>query len=363
MMQCSEIFETSRTSEIREKHGVLLVNLGSPKKPTTFHVASFLKNFLWDRRVVKINRLLWWFILHLLVIPLRSKRVAKLYKKIWMREGSPLIVYTNKLAMTLASELSHYSKHSNHSHNSYHSNLLNPLNDLNCEIQVYSAMTYGNPSLKNAVTKIISDNITDLIVIPLYPQYSSATTAAVFDSLTSLFRNKNLPSFYFISNYCLEESYLKALAYTIQKYGEQYGYQERLLFSFHGIPIREIALGDPYQKQCEETANRVAKILNFPENYWKIAYQSRFGYTPWTKPSLEDQLKVFLDEGVKSVLVIAPSFAVDCLETLEEINIRARELFIAMGGIEFHYVPALNDSKVHVNAFVSLIEKYFFIKN
>lgn len=320
------------------KPAVILVNLGSPEKPTAFHIAVFLKNFLWDPRIVKINRLLWWFVLHFIVIPLRSFRVAKLYQKIWTSKGSPLIVHTQALAEGLALDL---------------------LKEKGLKIPIFVAMTYGKPSLKNTLEEIRKQEITDLIVLPLFPQYASYTTLPAFDLLSTLMMKHPLPSLYFISHYCHEQVYLEGLATSIREYWQKAGKQDRLLFSFHGIPEQAALAGELYPKHCEHTARAVAEILKLPDNYWKIAYQSRFGWRAWLGPNLIDQLHEWIREGVKTVLVIAPSFAVDCLETLEEIKLNAAETFIKAGGHELHYVPALNASRLQIGILKSIIEKYF----
>lgn len=322
---------------------VLLVNLGSPEKPSVVPVMVFLRQFLMDKRVVKLPRLLWWLILHLFVLPLRSFKTVKLYKKIWMQEGSPLIVYTQRLAKKIEAAL------------------LLQKNYMNKKIFILSAMTYGKPLLKNAIQQIVENKISSLIVIPLFPQYSSVTTAAVFDAVAKCFKDINgpLPSLKFVSHYYSEGTYLEALAHSINDYWTIKGKQEKLLFSFHGLPERNIHDGDPYVSHCQMTARACAKILNIPENYWKIAFQSRFGWANWVGPSIEKQIEEWLEDGVKSILVIAPSFAVDCLETKEEIELRTRTFFLKKGGQEFHYIPALNDSDMHVNAIISLIQKNF----
>lgn len=325
-------------NESLKRPAVLLVNLGSPLKPTPLGIAAFLRQFLWDRRVVKLPRVIWWMILHFLVLPFRSKRVAGLYQKIWMTEGSPLIVYTQRLAERLEIELTKQN---------------------GFPLPVMVAMTYGKPSMQTVVSEIVKKGISHLVILPLFPQYSSTTTAAVFDSVTSQFMNKRVPSTYFISHYCHEHPYLSALASSISNHWELHGQSQKLLFSFHGLPEQEIMNGDPYFEMCQATAKGVADILKIPENYWKVAFQSRFGFKPWIQPSIENQLMEWVGEGVQSVLVIAPSFAVDCLETLEELAIRTQALFLKAGGKKFHYLPALNDSELHVSALAGFVQKYF----
>lgn len=322
------------------RKAILLINLGSPAHSDPLHVGLFLKQFLWDKRVVKINRIMWWVILHFFVIPFRSKRLSKLYHKIWTLEGSPLISNTKNLSRRLEKRFS----------------------EENTPISVYTAMTYGNPSIETAILEIAKNEITHLIVLPLFPQYSGTTTGAVYDAISNCFKKNHqlkIPSLRFISHYYHENAYLLALASSIERFFLLHGQMERLLFSFHGLPKKQIAMGDPYETQCQMTAKHVANMLKLPENYWKIAFQSRFGLNEWTGPSVEEQLLHWIEEGITTVVVIAPSFAVDCLETLEEIEIRTREFFLKKGGKSFHYIPALNDSELHVDVLSTLIKKNF----
>lgn len=341
---------------------VLLVNLGSPTHPNSISVARFLRQFLWDRHVVKVPRIFWFFILHFVVLPFRSPKVAKLYKKIWTENGSPLINYTQNLANKLESFL--LGNISGNMENESNSKSY----DNSHSVSVYVAMTYGTPSIKDMIKKIHEEQFMELIVVPLFPQYSETTTGAIFDSIAYEFKkyhskysskyHSKSPKLHFISEYYHAPSYINALSLSIQNHWERFGKQQRLLFSFHGLPIRQIKRGDPYLTHCQETAKKVVEKLNLPDNYWKIAFQSRFGAGEWLRPSIEEQLKAWVDEGVHSVLVIAPAFAVDCLETREELEIRAKELFIQLGGVNFHYIDALNDSDSHVAALASIIRQH-----
>lgn len=315
------------------------MNLGTPQDPTFFAVRKFLRQFLWDPRVVEIPRLLWWLILQGIVLPFRTPRLVKLYRQIWTRDGSPLQVFTERLANKVAE---HFSKR------------------VTSEISVFYAMTYGTPTVKHALKQIEGLRVARLIVVPLFPQYSATTTGAVFDKLVDQLKSQRyIPSIHFVNDYAGEENYLQALAQSITQTWRAHGRSERLLFSFHGIPLRNEQLGDPYPERCKHVASRVAEILNIPENFWDFSFQSRFGFSPWRGPNTEERLLKWAGEGVKSVSVISPSFAVDCLETLEELDIKNRKCFLNAGGECYHYIPALNDTSNHTQVLTSLIENFF----
>lgn len=318
---------------------ILLVNLGTPKQLTFFSVLNFLREFLGDKRVVELPRFLWWLILYTLILPFRTRKALKLYQKIWTKEGSPLRTLTENLGKNLEKYLSE---------------------TLNKKISVIYAMTYGYPSVKHVIKKILSSKIDRLIVLPLFPQYSSTTTAAVFDKVMDTLKlHRYIPSIHFINDYSKEVSYLNALVDAIVNLWNQEGQTERLLFSFHGIPMKNVFKGDPYRDRCERLAIQVAKMLKITENSWNFSFQSRFGWQPWLVPNTQEVLMQWAAEGVKSVTVISPSFAVDCLETLEELNIENRNHFLKAGGECYHYVRALNDTNAHVSVLASIIKKFF----
>lgn len=317
---------------------VLLVNLGTPKAPTFFEVLKFLRSFLWDPRVVEVPRWIWWFILHGVVLPFRTRRSLKLYQQIWLPEGSPLQILTKQLAEALQIFLKEQLKK---------------------EIPIFYGMTYGSPNLKAALTKIKHINVSRLIVIPLFPHYSATTTAAVFDKLAIHFKKQRfIPSLTFVNEYAEEACYQSALVESIQEYWDIHGRSERLLFSFHGIPQQYAMAGDPYPDCCKRMAHHVAARLAIPGNSWGIGFQSRFGWSEWVKPYTDQQLIHWATRGVRTVDVISPSFSVDCLETLEELNIQNRNIFLSHGGDSFHYIPALNDSKRHQNVLLGLLQKF-----
>jgi protoporphyrin/coproporphyrin ferrochelatase len=318
-----------------EKTGILLVNLGSPEAPTTRAVRRFLKEFLWDPRVVNIPRPLWWLILHLFVLPLRPSRSAKAYQKIWTEDGSPLVALTRQLAGKLADKLG--------------------ANDILC---VY-AMRYGKPSIAEQLTYLKQHGATNVVVLPLYPQYSSTTTASVYDDLVKeLDRWRHLPSFHFNSDYHQNEHYLEAIAESVKSHWTSHGRNEMLVMSFHGLPELLTKLGDPYYNHCQTTARLIAEKLNLNEKDWMLVFQSRFGKAEWLKPYCADTLEKLPHQGVKSIDIICPGFAVDCLETLEEIAMENKHVFLEAGGKEYRYIPALNASDAHVNVMVRLLNQW-----
>lgn len=318
-----------------KKTGVLLANLGSPTAPTTSAVRKFLKDFLGDPRVVNIPRPIWWLILHAFVLPFRPKRSAKAYQKIWTEHGSPLVYLTNRLSEKLAEKLNSKG------------------------IKVACAMRYGEPSIASQLRLFKQEGIENIVVLPLYPQYSSTTTASIYDDLIKeLDQWRHLPSFKFISEYHQHESYIGALAQSIEAFWQENGRNELLVMSFHGLPEMLTKLGDPYYYQCQETAKRIAEKLGLDEKHWLLVFQSRFGKAEWLKPYCADTLQKLPGQDVKSVDLVCPGFAVDCLETLEEIAMENRDIFIEAGGSGYRYIPALNDSDGHVNAIASLLDEW-----
>ncbi|MBK8816376.1 MAG: ferrochelatase [Methylococcaceae bacterium] len=318
-----------------KKTGVLLANLGSPTAPTTSAVRKFLKDFLGDPRVVNIPRPIWWIILNAFVLPFRPKRSAKAYQKIWTEHGSPLVYLSMRLSERLAEKLSPKS------------------------IKVACAMRYGAPSIAGQLKLFKQEGIENIIVLPLYPQYSSTTTASIYDDVVKeLNRWRHLPSFQFIADYHRHESYIDALAQSIKVFWQEHGQNELLVMSFHGLPEMLTKLGDPYYYQCLETAKQLAEKLGLDEKQWLLVFQSRFGKAEWLKPYCADTLQKLPAQGVKTVDLVCPGFAVDCLETLEEIAMENKEVFVEAGGSGYRYIPALNDSETHVNAIAKLLDEW-----
>jgi ferrochelatase len=317
-----------------KKIGVLLANLGSPTAPTTRAVRRFLKDFLWDPRVVNLPRPLWWLILHFFVLPFRPARSAKAYRKVWHERGSPLTYLTRDLTEKTADQLNAKG------------------------ITTDFVMRYGEPSIANQLRAFKKAGITDLIVLPLYPQYSSTTTASIYDHLVKeLNKWRHLPNIQFISDYHQDKHYIAAVAESIEQVWREQDKNELLLMSFHGLPEQLTKWGDPYFHQCHNTAALIAEKLGLKEKEWMIVFQSRFGKAEWLKPYCVDTLQYLPGQGIKTVDVVCPGFAVDCLETLEEIAMENKSIFIKAGGTSYRYIPALNDSIAHVNAIVNLLEQ------
>ena len=317
-----------------KKIGVLLANLGSPTAPTTKAVRRFLKEFLWDPRVVNLPRPLWWVILHFFVLPFRPARSAKAYQKVWHEKGSPLTYLTRELTEKTADKLNAKG------------------------IATDFVMRYGEPSIANQLRAFKKAGITDLIILPLYPQYSSTTTASIYDHLVKeLNKWRHLPNIQFISDYHQDRHYISAVAESIEQAWREQGKNELLLMSFHGLPAQLTKWGDPYFYQCHKTATLIAEKLGLNEKEWMIVFQSRFGKAEWLKPYCVDTLQNLPGQGIKTVDVVCPGFAVDCLETLEEIAMENKSIFMKAGGTSYRYIPALNDSAAHVNAIVNLLEQ------
>lgn len=310
--------------------GVLITNLGTPDAPTSSAVRHYLAEFLSDRRVVDLPRVLWWLILHGVILRTRPTKVAKLYKKIWTDSGSPLLKISEQQRQLLEDSLSNNDK-----------------------IQVEVGMRYGSPSINSALLKLKTAE--KIIVLPLFPQYSSATTASTFDAVfNSVQQWQHIPELQLISDYHDNSDYIDALAKSIQTHRNKHN-SKKLLISFHGLPKRYVELGDPYSVQCQHTANLLAQKLKLNSDQWQIMYQSRFGKEEWLTPYADELIVELAESGIDSIDVVCPGFAVDCLETLEEINQQYRELFIAHGGKEFNYIPALNDSTEHIDVMRNIV--------
>jgi len=317
-----------------KKTGVILANLGSPTAPTTKAVRRFLADFLWDPRVVNLPRPLWWLILNFFVLPFRPGKSAKAYQKVWHEKGSPLTYLTRQLTEKVAEKLNAKG------------------------IITHYAMRYGEPSIATQLRTLKEEGITDLIVLPLYPQYSSTTTASIYDDLVKeLNQWRHLPGFQFISDYHQNPHYIAAVAESIEQAWREQSKNELLIMSFHGLPEVLTKWGDPYFHQCHRTAALIAEKLGLDEKQWMIVFQSRFGKAEWLKPYCVDTLENLPGQGVKTVDVVCPGFAVDCLETLEEIAMENKSIFMEAGGTGYRYISALNDSEAHVNAIVNLLEQ------
>lgn len=317
--------------------GVLVTSLGTPEAPTAAAVRRFLAEFLSDPRVVEMPRPIWRLILHGFILPIRPRRVARLYQSIWHEEGSPLLCFARRVGQGLQEELDTRGK----------------------RLKVILGMRYGPPSMEEALEQLRQAGVQRLLVFPLYPQYSGSTTGSTFDAVArKLSTWRWVPELRMITHYHDHPGYLQALEKTVRRSWEQAGRGERLLFSFHGLPKRYLLAGDPYHCQCHKTARLLAERLKLKEGEWHIAFQSRFGREEWLKPYTDHLLREWAEAGVGRVDVICPGFATDCLETLEEIDQQNRKLFLQAGGKEYHYIPALNDEFVHIKALADLVEQH-----
>jgi len=313
----------------QDKPGVLLVNLGTPDAPTTPAVKRYLKQFLSDKRVVDTPRWLWWPILNGAILPIRSPRVAKLYASVWMDEGSPLMVFSKRQRDALAARL---------------------------EMPVELGMSYGNPSLKSALDSLMAQGVTRLIVLPLYPQFSCSTVAAVWDGITQVFAGyRSLPSVQFIRDYATHPAYIAALKASVERSFAKHGKPDLLVMSYHGIPQRFADEGDDYPLRCRETSDALIAALGLNEHEAMMTFQSRFGREPWLTPYTDETMQSLPAKGVKHVQIMSPGFSADCLETLEEISEQNCEFFMHAGGTKFEYIPALNDDELHIDMMVELV--------
>ncbi|ATA24913.1 ferrochelatase [Brenneria goodwinii] len=316
----------------QEKYGVLMVNLGTPDAPTPRAVKRYLAEFLSDRRVVDTSRLLWWPLLRGVILPRRAPRVAKLYQSIWMDGGSPLLVISRRQQQALADRLS--------------------------GIPVELGMSYGSPSLASALDKLLAQGVTTLVVLPMYPQYSCSTTASVWDGLAkALGHYRRLPEIRFIRDYAEHPAYIAALQSQVEQSFAEHGEPDRLVLSFHGIPVRYASEGDDYPLRCMATARALVAALGLPKEKVLVTFQSRFGREPWLTPYTDETLKDLPEQGVKHIQIMCPGFAADCLETLEEIQEQNREIFLHAGGERYTYIPALNDDPLHINLLEQLVAK------
>ena len=313
------------------KIGVLLANLGTPDSPTPKSISRYLWQFLTDPRVVDLPRCKWYPLLKAIILPLRSKRIAKNYQSIWTAQGSPLLAISRQQKDALQAYL----------------------DKQHIDAQVEIAMTYGNPSMQSAVKNLLENQVDRIIVLPLYPQYSSSTTGAVFDAFANALKEeRGLVPFDFIHSYHVDENYINALADSIKVRLKP---NEFLLFSYHGIPLRYEKMGDYYREHCKQTTIAVINKLGLTENQWGMTFQSRFGREEWLQPYTDKFLESAATQNIQKIAVVCPGFSVDCLETIEEIDKENRENFLNNGGQSYQYIPALNAEHAHIEMMGKLI--------
>jgi ferrochelatase len=319
-----------------KKTGVLLINLGTPDSPTPPAIRRFLSKFLTDRRVIEIPRFIWWPILYCLILPFRSRKLASQYKSIWTAEGSPLAVISHAQAAALSALLEH--QYGNHIH-------------------IELGMAYSKPSIATALKNFEALDITKWIVLPLYPQNSAATVGTAIDIILQFIKaRRTIPELHFIAGYAGSPDYIAALTESLRLHWQRNSKAEKLLISFHGLPERNIKLGDPYLSECTKTATQLSQALNLKTNEWEMVFQSRFGRAKWLQPYLEPRLIELAKQGIRTVDVICPGFSADCLETLDEIGIQYRKIFVEAGGADLRYIPALNATEPHIEMMAKLVE-------
>ena len=320
-----------------EQIGVLITNLGTPSAPTASAIRKYLAEFLWDPRVVEIPRPIWWLILHGIVLRTRPNVKAEDYKNIWTDEGSPLLVIGNQQRDALQAAI---NKSNNQS------------------VIVELAMRYGQPSIASVLHKFKQKRVRRILIFPLYPQYSASTTASTFDAVANeLMQQRWMPEIRMINSYASDDGYIAACADQIQKHWSNNKKSQKLIFSFHGLPKRNLKLGDPYHCECHQTARLIAEKLKLNEDEWKLTFQSRFGRAEWLQPYTIKTMEMLPKEGVKTIDVFCPGFSADCIETLEEINIENRKVFLENGGESFNYISALNSEPSHIDALLKIIQR------
>ena len=314
---------------------VLLVNTGSPAEPTPAALKTYLAEFLGDRRVVEMPKILWWPILHGVILPKRCEASAARYRTVWTPEGSPLVVMTKKTAQALESVLGE-------------------------GFCVRWAMRYGTERVADVLPEALKEGFKRLVVLPLFAQEATQTTAAVYDAVDAVLQKTGWQGEVVrIRHYFDHPDYIEALAEKVRRHWDRKGFltgKGRLLFSFHGIPQKSVDNGSAYEKECRETARLVAERLGLKKEAWSVAFQSKFGRGEWLKPATADVVTQMAREGVLRLDVMCPGFAADCLETLEEIADELKKSYEAAGGREFRYVPALNDGEDAVKAYAAIVQ-------
>ena len=314
------------------KEGLLLVNLGTPEDTSAKSVRRYLNEFLSDPRIIDMPQVLWRPLLYGVISPLRAPASAKKYRTVWHPEGSPLMVHTKNLAAKVEELLPDYD--------------------------VKIAMRYGQPSIQKQVKQMVTHGVKSITVIPLFPQYSSTTTASVMDEVwRALGNHRRVPELRIVRDYPDHPEYLDALAETVRDSFEKNGKPDVLVLSYHGIPERFVSKhGDDYPEQCQATTAGLVERLGLDEDDYIVTYQSKFGPGEWIGPATIDTVEDLGKQGVEHIQVIAPGFVADCLETLEELDMLNRETYLAAGGSTFHYIPALNDHSGLARALADLAE-------
>ncbi len=322
-----------------DKIGILITNLGTPDHPTPKAVKRYLKQFLSDPRVVEVPKPIWWIILNLFILNTRPKASAKLYESIWTEQGSPMKRLTEDQLEALKKILSSQLD-----------------SETDNRIIVDYAMRYGSPSIESTLEKMQNEGASKILILPLYPQYASSTTGSTFDAMSQHFSKQRwIPETRFINGYYDNPLYIEACSQQIKTFWENHSRSQKLVLSFHGLPKFHLDKGDPYYCHCQKTARLIAEKLSLNDSDYITTFQSRFGRTEWLRPFTDETLKSLPLKSVYSVDVFCPGFSVDCLETLEEIQVENRSYFLGSGGNNYQYIPALNSSQEHIECLSSLI--------
>lgn len=323
----------------QSKTGILLTNLGTPEAPTAQALRPYLRQFLSDPRVIELPKWKWWPILYGIILRVRPAKSAKLYASVWTEEGSPLLQISLAQVQKLQQKI----------------DAMAPSQGL-----VKLAMRYGEPSIANALNAFQDEGINRIVVLPLYPQYAGATVGSTFDAVAAAIGSwRWLPELHFLNTYHDHEAYINALCSSIRHAFSAHGQPEKLVLSYHGMPQRYFDNGDPYYCFCQKTSRLVAAQLGLDKDQFITSFQSQFGREQWLKPDTSATLTDLAKAGVKKVAVICPGFSADCLETIEEIGEENRQLYLAAGGQDFHYIPALNDTPEHIDMMWHLLASYF----
>ncbi len=342
--QTEPAFSHGSQNQYQASTAILLCNLGTPDAPTAPALRRYLGEFLSDHRVVEIPKAIWWLILHGIILRFRPAKSAKKYESIWIAPdqdgqggGSPLKVWSEKNALLLQGSLAQRGH----------------------RVRVVLGMRYGSPSIPSQLQALKAQGFKRILILPLYPQYSGTTTASVFDAVyTWAAQTRTVPELRFVNHYHDHAAYIEALASRIQAHWQKHGRSAKLIMSFHGVPERTLHLGDIYHCECHKTARLLAEQLGLGKAQYQLTFQSRFGKAKWLEPYTEPTLIELAQQGVQSVDVVCPGFPVDCLETLEEISMEAKEAFLHAGGKEFSYIPCLNDSQPWITALAHIAEQH-----
>ena len=320
----------------KETVGILITNLGTPDAPEKKELKVYLNQFLSDPRVIELPKILWQILLKLVILQIRPAKSAEAYKKIWTKNGSPLLDISKRQLEKIKSALS-----------ASYPNMIFEV-----------GMRYGNPSIPSALKNLQKQKVRKLLVLPMYPQYCAATTGSTFDEVTNALQKwRWIPELRFINQYFEDKKYIQALSNSIKSFWDKNSKPQKIIFSFHGIPKKYLLNGDPYHCFCLKTTRLVKENLGLKDEEIMTTFQSRFGKAEWLQPYTSETLKELPEKGVKNVHIISPGFSSDCLETLEELEEENREYFMESGGEEYKYIPCLNDQDEHINVFVNLIKK------